>query len=215
MAEGDGVVQQNAASAASAGGENNDDVEAIRAERDELRGANASMRGEIDDIKATILSAQRQPAVQPQAQPAQSTMPTADELETMSRAELMRVVGQVVDGKIKQSVSPRIDNVDQKLVEDRMARGVADAASKYKDFPNHQRQMRLILARIARDGGVSPTDLYKLATWKEQVAATQTTSSKGTEKPTSSQSAPVSDANLSREERASKIFDKVMEKKGK
>ncbi len=211
MAEGDAEVQTNAASSAS-DEDKNKEVDLLRTENEGLKASVASQKGEIDDIKATLFAARSQPPAPVQQPEGGFKMPSKDELDVMTQTELVKTLGSMMDEKISKGVSPRIQEIDQRVIEERMARGIADAAGKYKDFGNHQRQMRIILARIARDG-INPTDLYKLASWKttEKVKA----AAASTEKPTTSAAAPPSNEKLTREQRASKIFDGLMEKQGK
>ena len=178
-----------------------------------MKASVTSQRAEIDDIKATLLSDRSQPpAAAPQPPEGGFKMPSKDELDVMNQAELVKTIGSMMDEKITKGVSPRIQEIDQRVIEDKMARGISDAAGKYKDFPNYQRQMRLILSRVVREG-LNPTDLYKLASWKVTEKATAKATS--TERPTSSQTAPPSNEKLTREARAGKIFDNLMEKQGK
>lgn len=212
MSEGDVVVDKNAAPPASDGDKKNE-VDLLRTENEGLKASAASQRAEIDDIKATLLAARSQPPAAVVQSSDGFKMPTKDELDVMTQSELVKTIGSVIDEKIKSGVSPRIQEIDQRVIEERMSRGIADAASKYKDFGNHQRQMRIILARIARDG-VSPTDLYKLASWKQAEKATPKPTATG-EKPTGGTTAPTSTENLTPQQIASKKFDDLMEKQGK
>ena len=215
MDEGKVEVKQNAASTASVEDKKSDGVDDTKAQNEALKATNAAMRAEIDDIKSTLFSSQKQVVVATQPQDTGFKAPTSDDLETMSRADFLKVADKMMEEKIKTKVSGRIDAVDLSVQEDRMARGVAEAAGKYPDFANYQREMRLVLSRVARDG-ITPSDLYKLATWKASTPVTPVKKKdKGTttEQPTVTSSAPVT--GLSREEVASKVYDKVMEKQGK
>ncbi|KKN52581.1 hypothetical protein LCGC14_0611330 [marine sediment metagenome] len=212
MAEGDAEGKQNAAPSASDG--DKDEAKLLRTENEGLKASVASQRAEIDDIKATLLAARSQPPAATQPAEGGFKMPSRDELDVMTQTELVKTLGSMMDEKIQKGVAPRIQEIDQRVIEERMARGIADAAGKYKDFGSHQRQMRIILAKIARDG-VSPTDLYKLASWKATEKATPTTKPTTGEKPTGGTTAPTSTENLTPQQIASKKFDDLMEKQGK
>ena len=212
MAEGDAGAKTNAAPSAS-DGDKNKEADLLRTENEGLKASVTSQRAEIDDIKATLLAARSQPPAPIQPTEGGFKMPTKDEMDVMSQSELVKTLGSMIDEKITKGVSPRIQEIDQRVIEDRMARGIADAAGKYKDFGNHQRQMRIILARIARDG-INPTDLYKLASWKATEKAKATAAAATTERPTGGAAAPPSNEKLTPQQHASKVFDNLMEKKG-
>ncbi len=212
MAEGDAEGKQNAAPPASDG--DKDEAKLLRTENEGLKASVTSQKAEIDDIKATLLAARSQPPAATQPPEGGFKMPSRDELDVMTQTELVKTIGLMMDEKIQKGVAPRIQEIDQRVIEERMARGIADAAGKYKDFGSHQRQMRIILAKIARDG-VSPTDLYKLASWKATEKATPTPKPTTGEKPTGGTTAPTSTENLTPQQIASKKFDDLMEKQGK
>ncbi len=216
MAEGDVGVNKNAPPGASPGDKNkNDDLDLLRQQNEELGQQNASMRAEMDDIRSTIISSQRQPAAKPlQPKDDSFNLPKSDDLDMMSRAEFLGVIGKMMDGKLKSGVTARINDVDMKVEKSRLEKGVAEAAGKFPDFANYQREMRLVLSRVGRDG-ISPTDLYKIASWKASAPAQPRKRVPTNEKPTPSSNAPVSNEKLSMVERMGKVYDQVMEKQGK